>query len=395
MTSDNFKESLKQQADIVRIVGDYVKLRKAGAQNFSGLCPFHNEKTPSFTVSPAKGIYKCFGCGKAGNAVNFIMEHEHFTYPEALRYLAGKYGVEIHEEVPTPEMQQEQNEKESLFNLNLFAQQYFSKVLFETEEGKAIGLSYLMERGIREDIIRKFQLGYCPDPWDAFTRHALAHGYKREYLVKSGLSLEKDDRMYDRFHSRAIFPIHSASGRANRASRWAPQGIGSPKKTKSGLRIPPHTRQVFHTGSGSLPLPGDVGHKVNTWRIIFGNSLRPHRAIIPDPRSLHQDTGLAGDEVERLTDGPASGNAAFENALPARRRPWPSPGWIPGQVYHGVHAGEYIQPAVGSVTIPAYCLAVTRQDRAGRRAGQNPDLIPICDERTRKRRSNKTCTASD
>src|SRR5512138_2857712 len=117
-------QQIVSRIDIIDVVGDYVKLKKRGV-NYLGLCPFHNEKTPSFTVSPAKGIYKCFGCGKAGNAVNFIMEHEHFTYPEALRYLAGKYGVEIHEEVPTPEIQQEQNEKESLFNLNLFAQQYF------------------------------------------------------------------------------------------------------------------------------------------------------------------------------------------------------------------------------------------------------------------------------
>jgi len=197
---------------IEEVIGDFVSLRRRGA-NLLGLCPFHNEKTPSFTVSPAKGIYKCFGCGKAGSAVNFIMEHEHFTYPEALRYLARKYGIEIAEEVPTPEMQQEQNEKESLFNLNQFAQQYFTKVLFETEEGKAIGLTYLTERGIREDIIRKFQLGFCPNPWDAFSRHALGNGYKKEYLLKSGLSIEKDDRIYDRFHSRVIFPIHSASGR--------------------------------------------------------------------------------------------------------------------------------------------------------------------------------------
>jgi DNA primase len=141
------------------------------------------------------------------------MEHEHFTYPEALRYLAKKYNIPIEEEEQTPEMQQEQSEKESLFILNAFAQQFFTKVLFDSEEGKAVGLSYFRERGIREDIIRKFQLGYSPGQWDALSQHALKEGYKREFLVKSGLSLEKETRIYDRFHSRVIFPIHSASGR--------------------------------------------------------------------------------------------------------------------------------------------------------------------------------------
>ena len=199
-------------ARIEEVIGDYVTLRRRGV-NLLGLCPFHNEKTPSFTVSPVKGIYKCFGCGKAGNSVNFLMEHEHFSYPEALKYLARKYNIEIDEEVQTPEQLQELNEKESLYNLNLFAQQYFSKTLLETEEGKAIGLTYFRERGIREDLIKKFQLGYNPESWDAFTGSAISNGYKKEYLVKTGLSIEKDDRLYDRFHARVIFPIHSVSGR--------------------------------------------------------------------------------------------------------------------------------------------------------------------------------------
>lgn len=197
---------------IEEVVGDYVTLRRRGV-NLLGLCPFHNEKTPSFTVSPVKGIYKCFGCGKAGNAVNFLMEHEHFTYPEALRYLAKKYQIEIDEEEQSPEQIQEINEKESLYSLNLFAQQFFSKTLHETEEGKAIGLTYFKERGIREDLIKKFQLGYNPERWDAFTGAAISAGYKKEYLIKTGLSIEKEERLYDRFHARVMFPIHSASGR--------------------------------------------------------------------------------------------------------------------------------------------------------------------------------------
>ncbi|MCK9218739.1 MAG: DNA primase [Bacteroidales bacterium] len=197
---------------IEEVIGDYVTLRRRGV-NLLGLCPFHNEKTPSFTVSPAKGIYKCFGCGKAGNAVNFLMEHEHFSYPEALKYLAKKYNIEVEEEEQTPEQLQELNEKESLYNLNLFAQQFFTKTLHETEEGKAIGLSYLRERSIREDLIHKFQLGFSPEKWDAFSDYASHQGYKKEFLLKTGLSLEKESRLYDRFHARIIFPIHSVSGR--------------------------------------------------------------------------------------------------------------------------------------------------------------------------------------
>jgi len=205
-------DNIISAARIEEVVGDFVTLRRRGV-NLIGLCPFHNEKTPSFTVSPTKGIYKCFGCGKAGNSVNFLMEHEHSSYPEALRYLARKFNIEIEEEVQTPEQLEEISEKESLFNLNLFAQQYFSRILFEMEEGRAIGLTYLKERRVRDDLIRKFQLGYSPDKWDSFTEFALQNGYKKEFLIKAGLSLEKDSRLYDRFHSRVIFPIHSVSGR--------------------------------------------------------------------------------------------------------------------------------------------------------------------------------------
>jgi DNA primase len=205
-------DTIIQTARIEEVVGDYVNLRRRGV-NQIGLCPFHNEKTPSFTVSPAKGIYKCFGCGKAGNSVNFIMEHEHFSYPEALKYLARKYNIEVEEEEQTPEQLQELNEKESLYNLNLFAQQYFSKILIESEEGKAIGLSYFKERGMRDDIVHKFQLGFSPGKWNAFSEHAIQLGYKKEFLVKTGLSIEKENRLFDRFHGRVMFPIHSASGR--------------------------------------------------------------------------------------------------------------------------------------------------------------------------------------
>lgn len=199
-------------ARIEEVIADFVSLKRRGT-NYIGLCPFHNEKTPSFTVSPAKGIYKCFGCGKAGNTVNFLMEHEHYTYPEALRFLAKRYHIEIAEELQTPEKIQEQNEKETLFLINQFAQKYFEQILFETEEGKAIGLTYLQERGFRDEYIRKFQLGYSKEGWEDFSSYAVSEGYKPKYLVKTGLSIQKEDRLIDRFHGRVIFPIHSASGR--------------------------------------------------------------------------------------------------------------------------------------------------------------------------------------
>jgi len=199
-------------AKIEEVVGDFVTLKRRGV-NYIGLCPFHNEKTPSFTVSPSKGIYKCFGCGKAGNAVNFLMEYEHFTYPEALKSLAKRYNIEVEEEQQTPEKIQEQNEKESLFLLNQYAQKYFEQILHETEEGKAVGLSYFRERVFNDNTIRKFQLGYSLEKWEAFTQHAISNGYKTEYLVKTGLSIQKETGFMDRFHGRVIFPIHSASGR--------------------------------------------------------------------------------------------------------------------------------------------------------------------------------------
>ncbi len=201
-----------EAARIDEVIGEFVKLKRRGV-NLVGLCPFHDEKTPSFSVSPARGIYKCFGCGKGGNAVNFLMEHEHFTYPEALRYLAGKYNINIEEKELTEEDKKEQSEKEALFLLSSFAQKYFHKTLIESEEGKSIGLTYLKERGFSMEIITGFGLGYCPSKWDEFTRHALNSGYKKEYLIKTSLSKSKDHELYDTFRGRVIFPVHNLSGR--------------------------------------------------------------------------------------------------------------------------------------------------------------------------------------
>lgn len=200
-------------AQIVDIVSDFVTLRKRGV-NYVGLCPFHDDKTPSFSVSPAKGLCKCFACGKGGNAVHFIMEHEQMSYPEALRYLAKKYGIEIKERELSSEEKIMQSERESLFIVNNFARDYFQNILKNHVDGRSIGLAYFRQRGFRDDIIEKFQLGYCTDSHDSMAQEALKKGFKKEFLVKTGLCYETDDhRLRDRFWGRVIFPVHTLSGK--------------------------------------------------------------------------------------------------------------------------------------------------------------------------------------
>ena len=211
------KETIDQifeAARVEEIVGDFVSLKKRGV-NYIGNCPFHNEKTPSFTVSPTKGIYKCFGCGKGGNSINFIMEIEHYNYPEALKFVAKKYNIEIEEEEMTSEQVERANEKDSLFIVSNYAKEYFQDVLWNTEEGKSVGLSYFKERGFTEETIKKFELGYSPKAKDAFSKAAIKKAYDKEILVSSGLSLinESSDQIVDRFKERTMFPIQSYSGR--------------------------------------------------------------------------------------------------------------------------------------------------------------------------------------
>lgn len=212
MISQNSIQEILGRIDIVDIVGGFVKLKKRGA-NYLGLCPFHNEKTPSFTVSPSKEIYKCFGCGRSGNSISFVMEHEKYSYVEALKWLANKYGIEIEESFTTDEQRQQVQSADSLFIINGFAQQFFSRQLWETEEGQDVGLSYLKERGFREDIIKKFQLGYSPEQRDAFTREAIAKQYNTELLLKTGLIINRSDQFIDNYRGRVIFPIHNHSGK--------------------------------------------------------------------------------------------------------------------------------------------------------------------------------------
>ena len=200
-------------AQIVDIVSDFVTLRKRGV-NYVGLCPFHDDKTPSFYVSPSKGLCKCFSCGKGGNAVHFIMEHEQMSYPEALKYLAKKYGIEIKERELSCEEKLMQSERESLFIVNNFARDYFQNILKNHVDGRSIGMAYFRNRGFRDDIIEKFQLGYCTESHDAMAQEAIKKGFKKEYLVKTGLCYETDDhRLRDRFWGRVIFPVHTLSGK--------------------------------------------------------------------------------------------------------------------------------------------------------------------------------------
>jgi len=210
MISQETVNKIFETVDIVEVISDYVTLKKSGA-NYKGLSPFTNEKTPSFMVSPSKGIFKDFSSGKGGNAVGFLMEHEKLSYPEALQYLARKYNIEIEESELTPEEIQQRNERESLLAVTQYASKFFMEQL-QTAEGKSVGLSYLRQRGFRDDIIEKFQLGYSPEERKSLTNSAIKAGYKQEFLVKTGLTIEKEEYVFDRFAGRIIFPIHGISG---------------------------------------------------------------------------------------------------------------------------------------------------------------------------------------
>lgn len=209
------RETINQIIETARIedvVGEFVTLRKRGS-NLIGVCPFHKEKTPSFNVNPARNIFKCFGCGKAGDSVRFIMEHEHYSFQEALRYLAKKYGIKIEEREQTPEELAAQNERERMFNINSFAQNYFSNIMMTSDEGQSVGLAYFHERGFRDAIINRFQLGYCPNSGSAFTDYAIKNGYDKDLLIKVGLTGSYENRLYDRYQGRVIFPIHNLTGK--------------------------------------------------------------------------------------------------------------------------------------------------------------------------------------
>jgi len=212
MISPNTIQQITSRIDIIDVVGEFVKLKKRGT-NYLGLCPFHGEKSPSFTVSPAKEIYKCFGCGKSGNTITFLMEHEKYSYVEALKWLATRYNIEVEETQQSPEQLQQVQMAESLHAINSFAQKFFAEQLFDSEEGNLIALSYLKERGFREEVLRKFQVGYNPEGKDALTKILVANQFNKELLPKTGLVAVRNEELVDNYRGRIIFPIHNNTGK--------------------------------------------------------------------------------------------------------------------------------------------------------------------------------------
>ena len=212
MITQNTIDLVFETARVEEVIGDFVQLKRAGS-NLKGLSPFSNEKSPSFMVSPVKQIWKDFSSGKGGNSVSFLMEHEHFSFPEAIRYLAKKYNIEIEETISSDEDKEVANEKESMYLVSEFAQKYFQNTLWESEEGKAIAFTYFKERGFTNETIKKFGLGYSPNQWDAFTKEALGKAYNLDYLEKTGLTIVGEEKQFDRFKGRVMFPIQSMSGR--------------------------------------------------------------------------------------------------------------------------------------------------------------------------------------
>ena len=212
MISKTTIDSVYESARVEEVIGDFVQLKRAGS-NWKGLSPFSDERSPSFMVSPAKGIWKDFSSGKGGNAIAFVMEHEHFTYPEAIRYLAKKYNIEIEETVQSNEDKVANDNRESMYLVSEFATKYFHDTMLNTDLGKAIGLSYFKERGFTAETIKKFSLGYSPETWDAFTKEALSKAYQLEFLISTGLTIAREDQPFDRFKGRVMFPIQSMSGR--------------------------------------------------------------------------------------------------------------------------------------------------------------------------------------
>lgn len=240
MISKSTIDTVFETARVEEVIGDFVQLKRAGS-NFKGLSPFSDERSPSFMVSPVKQIWKDFSSGKGGNAVAFLMEHEHFTYPEAIRYLAKKYNIEIEETIQTDEEKINTDVRESMYLVSEFAKDYFHNTLLHSEEGKAIGLSYFKERGFTSETIKKFSLGYSPEAWDAFTKEALGKGYKLEFLESTGLTIPKDDRPFDRFKGRVMFPIQSMSGRV---LGFGGRILGNDKKAAKYLNSP--ESDIYH-----------------------------------------------------------------------------------------------------------------------------------------------------
>lgn len=310
-------DAIFEAARVEEVIGDFVQLKKSGS-NYKGLSPFVNEKTPSFMVSPAKQIWKDFSSGKGGNAISFIMEHEHFSYPEALRYLANKYQIEIEETEQSDEEKQALNERESLFVVSEFAKKYFHDVLLKTDEGLAIGHSYFKERGFTDETIKTFQLGYSPDQWDAFTKEALGKGYKLEFLEKTGLTIVKDDKKFDRFKGRVMFPIESMSGRV---LGFGGRILTNDKKAAKYLNSP--ESDIYHKSKvlyGIFHAKQEIASKDNCFLVEgYTDVIQMHQAGIKNVVAS-SGTALTPDQIRlinRLTknitvlfDGDAAGMRA-------------------------------------------------------------------------------------
>ena len=240
MISRSTIDRVFETARVEEVIGEFVQLKKAGS-NFKGLSPFTDEKSPSFMVSPVKQIWKDFSTGKGGNAVSFLMEHEHYSYPEAIKFLAKKYNIEIEETVQSDQEKEQMNERESMFLVSNFAKEYFHDILMNSSQGKAIGLSYFKERGFSEDTIKKFDLGYCLDTWDSFTNEALKKGYDIKYLASTGVTIVRENKQFDRFKGRVMFPIHSMSGRI---LGFGGRTLSSDKKTAKYVNSP--ESDIYH-----------------------------------------------------------------------------------------------------------------------------------------------------
>lgn len=310
-------DAIFEAARVEEVIGDFVQLKKAGS-NYKGLSPFVNEKSPSFMVSPAKQIWKDFSSGKGGNAISFIMEHEHFSYPEALRYLANKYQIEIEETEQTDLEKQALNERESLFVVSEYAKKYFHDVLLKTDEGLAIGHSYFKERGFTAETIKTFSLGYSPDQWDTFTNEALGKGYQLEFLEKTGLTIVKDDKKFDRFKGRVMFPIESMSGRV---LGFGGRILTNDKKAAKYLNSP--ESDIYHKSKvlyGIFQAKQEIASKDNCYLVEgYTDVIQMHQAGIKNVVAS-SGTALTPDQIRlinRLTknitvlfDGDAAGMRA-------------------------------------------------------------------------------------
>lgn len=314
MISKSTIDAVFDAARVEEVIGDYVNLKKSGS-NFKGLSPFVNEKTPSFMVSPVKQIWKDFSSGKGGNVISFLMEHEHFSYPEAIRYLAKKYGIEIEETQQTDEEKEHMNEKESMFVVSEYAKKYFHDTMYETEEGKAIGMSYFKERGFTPETIKDFGLGYSPDKWTVFTDDAIQKGYSLEYLEKTGLTIVKEDKKFDRFKGRVMFPIQSMSGRV---LGFGGRILTNDKKAAKYLNSP--ESDIYHKSKvlyGIYHAKQEIAKKDNCYLVEgYTDVIQMHQAGIKNVVAS-SGTALTPDQirlVSRLTknitmlfDGDAAG----------------------------------------------------------------------------------------